>query len=140
MNIQEYSTLEWDDFYNLIFSHFEFNFKSIDEMINKIEIHNDKIQWLELKEWENLDDIEIYNTLEKLETPEDEIFVISEISYIKETDPFRLKSSCLRKFIMQYLSRFHECFFNGDVLIFSIRHKLIWLFHHEGVYALVRLK
>ncbi|MDD1608809.1 MAG: hypothetical protein LUQ18_10020 [Methylococcaceae bacterium] len=139
MNIEEYPTLDWLSFDDLIFSHLGFRFKSVDDLANKIEIYNGKIIWLPLKEWESLDDITIYNSLEELEKPTGEIFIISDISYIKKDGPFRLESVYIRKFIMQYVNTFNECLFDGDVLIFSVEHKLIWIFHHEGVYALGRL-
>jgi hypothetical protein len=139
MDIEEYSTLDWLSFYDLILSALGFKFKSIDELINKIEMDNDKIIWFSLKEYENLDDITIYNILEALEKPIDEVFIISDISYLKKDGPFRLKATYLHKFIRQYFNIFHECIFDLDVLIFSVEHKLIWIFHHEGVYALIRL-
>jgi hypothetical protein len=140
MDNKECSTLEWEKFNDLILTYLGLNFNSIDELVNNIEINNSKINWLPLKEWESLDDVEIYRHLEELEKPEGEVYVISEITYLKQDGPFKLNATYLKKFITQYLDRFHECFFNGDALIFSIEHKQIWIFHHEGIYALVKLK
>jgi len=110
MNIEEYPTLDWLSFDDLIFSHLGFRFKSVDDLANKIEIYNGKIIWLPLKEWESLDDITIYNSLEELEKPTGEIFIISDISYIKKDGPFRLESVYIRKFIMQYVNTLMSVF------------------------------
>jgi hypothetical protein len=134
-----YSEFKWLDFHELINYFFGFDFESIDDLINKIEIHNGKIEWHSLKEWEELDDIAIYSALESIEKPEGEIFIITEMSYFNKSGPFKLKAVDIRQFIVQYFNRFHECFFNGDLLMFNIEHQLIWIFHHEGVYAFVKL-
>lgn len=138
MNTTLYSEFKWLDFHKLINDYFGFDFESIDDLINKIEMRSEKIEWHSLKEWEDLDDTTIYGMLESVEKPEGEIFIITEMSYFNKLGPFKLKATDIRQFIAQYFNQFHECFFNGDLLMFNIEHKLIWIFHHEGVYAFVK--
>ncbi|MCG8420819.1 MAG: hypothetical protein MJE77_23100 [Proteobacteria bacterium] len=95
------------------------------------------VEWAHLPDWEELDDVEIAKTsaLDKMGL-KGQLLIITEASYGKGNGAFLLDASDLMNFINEHLGKYRECFFNGDVVIVELEGKHVWLFHHEGHWAL----
>jgi len=52
--------------------------------------------------------------------------------------PFRIESANIKNFVNSHVEQFGERFLETDVFIVSFDLKSIWIFHHEGVYALIQ--
>jgi len=113
------------------------NISSLSDFIKRLE--KQEVQWHKVEEWESLDDVEILELLVNVVAPIGMLSVVCESSHNVGGAAYRLNSVDLMEFVSTHIAVFGECFFNGDVLITSPTQKLIWFFHHEGVFAVVSL-
>jgi len=96
--------------------------------------------WASLPNWETLSDLDIAKQTGLLRGPmTGELLIVTEASFGAGCGAFLLDGPNLGAFVVGHLSRYGECFFNGDVIILAPQGKEIWLFHHEGVYMCARL-
>ena len=128
------AAIDWKSFNTLLERIFQTKFVSIENLCKLVAKEN----WLSVPNWENLDDIQLYNLLEKIERPQGDLYVVTEAAYRKSKGPFCVSSDEIRGFVEEHLNTFGECFFNGDVLILSVDQNTIWIFHHEGVYSTIK--
>jgi hypothetical protein len=135
-----YSLMPWDSFQKEFRDKFQFNFNSIDYVLDQLSQKNIFIKWNNLDNWEDIDDLEIFYCLKKIKNPEGQLIIITESSYKKKLGPFKINASDIEFFISNHLTEFSECFFNGDAQIISFEHKSMWLFHHEGQYTFIETK
>lgn len=95
--------------------------------------------WKSLQGWEELDDIDIYNELNRLRRiAGKELFIVTDALY-PNNGPIKIGSKDLPDLVTNHLSIYGECFFDGDAAIISIDNKEIWAFHHEGVFSYISL-
>jgi hypothetical protein len=139
MHINNYAIISWEKFKKILLKQFDINFNNIDSILEHDAIYTNEIKWHELKDWENIDDIDILTYFEKLKSFRGMLYVVTEASYNKAFGPFELETSDLHTFALNHLDAFGESFFNGDVIILSIDIKSVWIFHHEGVYSVINL-
>ena len=96
------------------------------------------IQWVQFEDWESRSDMEIARLTGLLKVPfEDPLLVITEAAWRAHQGGLLIRASQLAGFIDQHLRRHGECFFNGDVIVVETQGRRIWIFHHEGCYALL---
>jgi hypothetical protein len=128
-----YNLVTWQNFNNLIKQCFNINFRKVDNFFMPNTV------WHRLNGWEQLEDVEIFQYLADLRAFEGMLFVITDACYQDSMGPFHLNATNINDFAKDHLNNFGECLFNTDVLVISIELKLVWIFHHEGVYGLVDL-
>jgi hypothetical protein len=128
-----YTLVPWANFYNFIKKWSNVEFRKVDDL------DTGNLSWLTANRWEELDDLEILQFLADLRHFEGKLLIVTDVSYGKKFGPFEIDAVCIQSFVKQYKVDFGECFFNGDVLIVSLDLKLVWIFHHEGIYGLVDL-
>lgn len=88
--------------------------------------------------WEqNPEDEEMYRLLENLHTFQGELLVVTRACWFENIGAFKVNSVELKKFVENHQRFFKYYFFDGDTLIINFELKLVWLFHHEGVYAFI---
>jgi len=97
------------------------------------------ITWNHFQNWEQRSDVEIAASSGLLGISFDgPLFIVTEAALTQGQGAFVVPAADdLERFVGGHLTRFGECFFNGDVLIVDAGIH-IWMFHHEGVYATVR--
>ena len=139
MKSKSISNITWKMFQQKSKNYLKCNFVSLDKYINSIEREGVSAEWHSIDNWEDLDDEVIYENIIILKIPAGELFVITEVCYKNDLGPFYLDASELRELVRKHLDKYGECFFNGDVIIFSFDLKMIWCFHHEGFYSLIEL-
>lgn len=127
----------WEIFGALFKKSFGFEFKSLEDFINFLSGKNSELKWYNLNGWETLDDNEIFKNLNDLREITGVIYIITEASYRNNLGPFELKGEQLSSFIEGYTEQCSECFFNGDVVITNLVKRLLWIFHHEGVFTFI---
>jgi hypothetical protein len=139
MTLNSYLMVTWDNFYKLSFSLLKVNFTSLDKLLNLFKEMGILIKWYGLKKWEEMDDIKIYEYIKKIQEPKDELYVVTEVCYRKSFGPIAIDGGELQLLVEEHLAKYNECFFNGDVAIFSLKYRKIWIFHHEGMFAFVEM-
>jgi hypothetical protein len=66
------------------------------------------------------------------------LLVVTDAALAKSDDgAFVVEANELMTLVSDHLRWMGECFFNGDVVIVERDGRRIWLFHHEGQYALL---
>ena len=88
--------------------------------------------WIELKDWMEMNDREIFSDLVRGNPPVNEMYGISDVSYRDDVGAFKFLGSEIDQFFGLYFEKFGECFFNGDVIFFVPKERRLWIFHHEG--------
>lgn len=68
---------------------------------------------------------------------EGELIFVTDASYKKDLGPFRVDAASIREFVREHYKNFGEHFLETDVIIINMEIKVVWIFHHEGVYSLV---
>jgi hypothetical protein len=134
MSNELYNLITWVFFKTLVKKHFNIDFVKIDDFFKK------DTEWISLNDYEDLNDDEILNSLEHLREFEGTLYIVTDASYQKELGPFQVESANIKSFVSNHIENFGERFLETDVLIINFELKLAWIFHHEGVYALVNLK
>lgn len=133
----EDSVIHWKKFKALFENCFGFKFQSLEDVVDALDSAKILVAWHSLSDWENLDDLEIFHKLLGLQAVKGDVLVITEASYYNNYGPFQLHAKDLEQFVVNHLSQFGECFFNGDVAIICLNTKSIWAFHHEGYFAYI---
>lgn len=96
--------------------------------------------WDPLSDWESLGDTEIAKTTGLLGWfSQGTLVVVTEASIFGGVGAFVIPASKLTSLITEHLRLQGEAFFNGDVVILAPDAPAIWMFHHVGVFARVRL-
>ena len=90
----------------------------------------------ELRQWENLPDLEILDRVYAGQPPlAGPVVAVTDHMFASGGSPARLPAERLRDFVAGYLVSAGECFFNGDVVILATDAARLTVFHHEGVFA-----
>ena len=131
MSSNIYNIIEWSEFKSLIKQHFNRQFVKIDDLFTDDSI------WYSLENYDELDDIEIYNCLDSIKKFKGILYVVTDASYQQNLAPFIIHSNNLKKFVEKHYETFNENFLETDVLIISFELNLAWIFHHEGVYSVI---
>jgi hypothetical protein len=98
----------------------------------------ERVDWRALPEWESKSDADIATEAGVFRAAwSGPLLVVTEASFVSRGAAFLLEANELRLFVSEHLARYDECFFNGDVIIVECRGHRIWLFHHEGEYAML---
>ncbi|WP_371368286.1 hypothetical protein SRRS_19220 [Sporomusa rhizae] len=126
-----YDILTWEHVRNLIKQQFGVNFIKVDDFFRE------DTEWFPLDDWENANSLEIISLFNNLKTLEGKLIIITDASYKKELGPFHVDAFDLNEFVIKHKQSFGETFLDTDILILSVDLKKIWMFHHEGVYALI---
>lgn len=92
-----------------------------------------------IPDWENKSDSELFNIVQKNAKIEGFVYVITDISYIKDIGVFYVHIKDIYRFMKKYSFTYNECFFNGDVLFISELNSSLSLFQHDGNLILYRL-
>lgn len=93
-------------------------------------------RWRRLDTPQHIDDMEITGLVDASAFLPEALYVVTDESYDKEVGAFAVHRDDLRAFAGAYRERNGVAMFNGDTLIVGIESKLIWMFHHEGVWTL----
>lgn len=131
--IDNYSIISWEHFRKLIKENFCISFIKIDDFFKE------GTEWFSLDDYEDLNDEEILSSLESLREFEGTLHVVTDASYQKRFGPFQVESTNIKSFVINHMKNFGERFLETDILIINSKLKLAWIFHHEGVYALINL-
>lgn len=91
---------------------------------------------IELPNYEDLSDKEVYEKLKKLHKMEGNLYVITHICYKNGFGPFLLDADKLDNLIENYANIFSENFFDTNAIIISVSRKIVWMFHHSGFLGL----
>ena len=78
MNTALYSLITWNEFRNLIKTHFDINFEQIDDLCV------DGIKWHSFESWLDADDLEILHCLESLKAFLGRLIVVADASAHKK--------------------------------------------------------
>jgi len=84
-----------------------------------------------IPQWESMSDIDIFKKTNINKYTFTDIIIINDQVMIKNK-AFYIKKKDLNYFIVNYLSDFGECFFNGDVFFIPIGIGKVICFNHEG--------
>lgn len=95
------------------------------------------IQWSPIPDWENLDDTKTLDVILGSDSVRgaDNAIMLPAICFYGDCLPFRISHDGLKNFVGGFLSHYGQCFFNGDTLILFPSRRIIYLFHHEGMYT-----
>lgn len=97
------------------------------------------VQWNRIDDWESSSDIEIARQTGLLDVPfAESSLIVTEASFSPDRGAFLVPASRLGDFVKEHLDAYGECFFNGDVIVADTAGHHVWLFHHDGLYALVQ--
>ena len=94
------------------------------------------INMIELPNFEDFSDKELYNKLNNLHHITGSLYVITHICYKEGFGPFLLEADKLDKLVENYANIFSENFFDTNAIIISVEEKLVWMFHHSGFIGL----
>ena len=130
MNMTIYSLITWNEFRNLIKTHFDISFSQIDDLCAE------GIEWNSLENWLDADDLDILYCLESLKTFSGSLIVVTDASYLKGLSPFCVDSMNIKQFVENHFINFHQKFLETDAIIINFESNTAWLFHHEGVYGI----
>ncbi|WP_086956201.1 hypothetical protein [Xenorhabdus innexi] len=81
--------------------------------------------------WENQDDVEILESTHFRKYLSDDIFIITDNSYIKD-EVYFMDVNDIESFVSDYLNKNSECFFNGDAFFISPSKQSLIEFQHDG--------
>lgn len=94
--------------------------------------------WKSAGGWESKTDVDVAKSVGLYEVGlGGSLVVVTEASFMKSRGAFKMEASELPAFVAQHLAQYGECFFNGDVIVAELGGNRLWLFHHEGQYAMV---
>lgn len=97
-----------------------------------------QIDWKDCAGWEQCTDAEISKNSGLLQVSfGGHLLVVTEAALTQGNRAFVVEAADLAKFVEQHLTRFGECFFNGDVLVVDSAGTRLWMFHHEGLHATI---
>lgn len=95
--------------------------------------------WSAFPDWNDFTDDELADLTGLLALElRGEIIVATEASF-PSRGAFVMTADRLRTFVLGHATSFGEAFFNGDVILACPFLRMIWIFHHEGDYALIAL-
>lgn len=94
------------------------------------------IKMIELPNFEDLTDEELYDKLKNLKDMSGTLYVITHICYKDGFGPFVLKADKLSGLVKNYANIFSENFFDTNAIIISMSEKTVWMFHHSGYLGL----
>lgn len=99
------------------------------------------VDFVPFHEWESLSDTEIFQRLlpEPLD-PSEELLVVNDASFSKNSGPYKLLGSELEEFVTSHLNVYGECAVTGDVIVLLPAARLVVLLHHEGFYCRISCK
>lgn len=135
----KYSLVSWEEIINIISSSFEAGkahswnlFKYLENNI-PVEKWSTLPNWLD---WQGREDIDILNRTVNIDNFSTGFnYVISEVSYREEMEPFNVSEGCLDWFVKNHRSEFGECFYNGEILIINIQKRYLYVLIDDGIYV-----
>ncbi len=94
--------------------------------------------WSRLPDWDTKSDIEIAEETGLYRSGfTGWMLVVTDASFTSAGGVFRVKAENLQALVAQHRSRYGEPFFATDVIVVGLEDRRIWIFHHEGVYAMI---
>jgi hypothetical protein len=103
-----------------------------------IEVAPDS-SWSVFPDWNDFSDAEIAHRTGLLALDlSGEMAVATEASY-PSRGAFLLPFEELGAFVQSHRAHYGERFFSGDVILCCPMRRAIWIFHHEGAYALLKI-
>jgi hypothetical protein len=94
------------------------------------------VKWKPFPGWESMSDTEVGIRSGLYATRfAGVLLVVTEASLASRIGAFEVHAQELGTLVSQHLTRYGECFFDGDVIIAERDGSRIWLYHHEGLYA-----
>lgn len=140
MEEKTYGDFSWDEYYVNIKPFYTEIPKNIDDYTLQLSIDYDITEWFRVYNWEDLDDMDLLAYLRALEEFKGELLIVTGASRHFHLGPLKINASHIVEFVQNHFDDFSDCFFDGDTIIISKEFGLIWIFHHEGAYALIKLK
>lgn len=128
-----YKLIKWDSFKDIVKQSFGINFVKVDDFFKS------DIVWNKFEGWEDATDIDIISALSILKPFVGELLIVTDASYKSNLSPFCVKAEVLMEFANKHSENFGEQFYDTDVLIINPKKRLVWIFHHEGVYGVIDL-
>jgi hypothetical protein len=96
------------------------------------------VRWTQVEDWEAFSDKELAVKTGLLRVPfSGSVLVVTESSFAPKQGAFLVPASQLSEFVAGHLESYGECFFNGDVIVLETSGQRVWVFHHEGLHALI---
>lgn len=92
-----------------------------------------------IESWEELSDEEILASLDINDFLEGEIYIITDLSYVKNLGVFVVTPENINDLVTNYLTFYKECFFNGDVVVISPNVRKMFVFDHNGILSCYNL-
>lgn len=86
----------------------------------------------QIAEWQELYDIELLNIILPNHYIVDSVYVVSDISFIRDIGVFNLTSQNIHGFVNGYFEQYGECLFDGDVFLILPEDKKMVVFQHDG--------
>lgn len=132
-----YSILKWNDADEKLKKILGFSVRNALKKMDQMTLTTETLY--PIPNWENKSDFELFNIVQKYAEIEGFVYVITDISYIKDVGVFRVHVEDMYKFMKKYSFMYHECFFNGDILFISQFNSSLSLFQHDGTLIHYRL-
>lgn len=104
--------------------------RDLSELVQKMELQPG---WTPVFDWEKTADIELLQGLAGSIGEVGLLYIVTDISYIKNREAFGVRSDRLADFVDHYVEWFGESLFNGDVIVLATEHNALCIFHHEGM-------
>lgn len=137
MDSEPYKTISKEEYKKLLKLHFNVSPHKIDDYLVTDDGKELNPKWFPEEDWESKEDVDLLELLEDIRIFEGDLLVLTDSCLIRNLGPVLIDSEHLREFVKNHLKNFGVCFFNTNVIIINLELKLIWIFHHEGIYALV---
>ncbi len=93
-------------------------------------------RWRCLADAEGMDDSEIIGLIDTAAFLPEQLYVVTDASYMGQRGAFEVHRDGLREFAVRFFAQNGAMLFDGDVLIIGIASQRIWMLHHDGVWAL----
>lgn len=106
---------------------------SIWDFLQAIEASED---WVNIDDWEELDDLQIYERLTHDVVPTGLLYVVSDATFTRDGNGIEIEACNIRRWIVEHRALYGECVFGLDTFIFSFDQRIAWIFHHEAVYTI----
>lgn len=125
------NVLTWEYFKLKVKQHLNIDFVKVDDFFRE------GTKWFTLEDWLNTDDLDILHCLESLYPFEGKLIIVTDASYKKDLGPFIVEANRINEFIENHYKNYNEYFLDTDVIIINLEKKLVWIFHHEGIYSII---
>ena len=97
------------------------------------------VHFVPLNGWESMNDEAVFQMILPGELKlREAMIIVTEASFSKAT-PFSLHRGDLPEFLQFHFRDYNECAINGDTIILLPEHRMIVIFHHEGVFSVIEV-